>query len=158
VRYGDRVSDLDTPDGLSRSKLAQALARCGTPDGVIATTRSWNTVAKLVELTGGRVKKPAFSAATRLQQVPPSRRHNIAGARTISANPLRGFPAPQWGPHASCMRTRTPRCHERTSSKPPAGWAEFHAHAAPCAVDLAEFWMSAVRWLTGASVGNVQVS
>lgn len=51
VRYGDRVRYLYTPEGLGRSKLAEALARSGPPEGVIATTRNWNTVAKLVELT-----------------------------------------------------------------------------------------------------------
>ncbi len=52
VRYGDRVRYLYTPDGLGRSKLADALSRSG-PAGVLTTTRNWNTVAKLVELTAG---------------------------------------------------------------------------------------------------------
>ncbi|MCC3767069.1 DUF1697 domain-containing protein [Streptomyces sp. UNOC14_S4] len=47
-RLGDRALYLYAPDGLGRSKLADALARTGTG---VATTRNWNTVLKLVELT-----------------------------------------------------------------------------------------------------------
>jgi uncharacterized protein (DUF1697 family) len=49
-RVGDRVLYLYVPEGLGRSKLAEALAK--SPSGVIATTRNWNTVTKLIELTG----------------------------------------------------------------------------------------------------------
>ncbi|MER6435690.1 DUF1697 domain-containing protein [Streptomyces sp. NPDC001185] len=51
-RLGDRVLYLFAPDGLGRSKLAEALARPRLLKGVIATTRNWNTVVKLEELTG----------------------------------------------------------------------------------------------------------
>jgi uncharacterized protein (DUF1697 family) len=51
-RLGDRALYLYAPDGLGRSKLAEALARPRVTKGVIATTRNWNTVVKLVELTG----------------------------------------------------------------------------------------------------------
>ena len=51
VRLGDRALYLYVPDGLGRSPLAEALARSGPPKGVIATSRNWNTVVKLVELT-----------------------------------------------------------------------------------------------------------
>ncbi|OKK22630.1 hypothetical protein AMK16_05975 [Streptomyces sp. CB00455] len=50
-RLGDRVLYLYAPDGLGRSKLAEVLARPAVVKGVDATTRNWNTVAKLVELT-----------------------------------------------------------------------------------------------------------
>ncbi|MFD8966816.1 DUF1697 domain-containing protein [Streptomyces sp. NPDC059568] len=50
-RLGDRVLYLYTPNGLGRSKLAEALARPGLLKGVTATSRNWNTVVKLVELT-----------------------------------------------------------------------------------------------------------
>ena len=50
-RLGDRALYLYAPDGLGRSPLAEALARSGPPKGVIATSRNWNTVLKLVELT-----------------------------------------------------------------------------------------------------------
>ncbi|WP_406724818.1 DUF1697 domain-containing protein [Streptomyces sp. GD-15H] len=50
-RLGDRALYLYAPDGLGRSKLAEQLARPRITKGVIATTRNWNTVAKLVELT-----------------------------------------------------------------------------------------------------------
>lgn len=50
-RLGDRVLYLYTPNGLGRSKLAEALARPGLLRGVTATSRNWNTVVKLVELT-----------------------------------------------------------------------------------------------------------
>ncbi|MFS8197409.1 DUF1697 domain-containing protein [Streptomyces sp. CWNU-52B] len=51
-RLGDRVLYLYAPDGLGRSKLAESLARPRVTKGVVATTRNWNTVVKLVELTG----------------------------------------------------------------------------------------------------------
>ncbi|MCY0920524.1 DUF1697 domain-containing protein [Streptomyces sp. H27-G5] len=50
-RVGDRVVYLHTPDGLGRSKLAEALARPAVVKGLDVTTRNWNTVVKLVELT-----------------------------------------------------------------------------------------------------------
>ncbi|MFI8214411.1 DUF1697 domain-containing protein [Streptomyces sp. NPDC085932] len=50
-RLGDRALYLYAPDGLGRSKLAEQLARPRFTKGVIATTRNWNTVLKLVELT-----------------------------------------------------------------------------------------------------------
>ncbi|MGW8062596.1 DUF1697 domain-containing protein [Streptomyces ziwulingensis] len=50
-RLGDRALYLYVPDGLGRSQLADALARPRVNKGLIATTRNWNTVAKLVELT-----------------------------------------------------------------------------------------------------------
>ncbi|MFF5563920.1 DUF1697 domain-containing protein [Streptomyces sp. NPDC012623] len=53
-RLGDRVLYLYAPDGLGRSKLAQALSRPALSKGVTATSRNWNTVAKLVEMTSGR--------------------------------------------------------------------------------------------------------
>ncbi|MEU2869882.1 DUF1697 domain-containing protein [Streptomyces olivoreticuli] len=51
-RLGDRALYLYAPDGLGRSKLADALARIPAGKGVVATTRNWNTVMKLAELTG----------------------------------------------------------------------------------------------------------
>lgn len=50
-RLGDRVLYLYAPDGLGRSKLAAALGRPSLYKGITATTRNWNTVVKLVELT-----------------------------------------------------------------------------------------------------------
>ncbi|ANP50266.1 uncharacterized protein (DUF1697 family) [Streptomyces griseochromogenes] len=50
-RLGDRCLYLYAPQGLGRSKLAEALARPRLTKGVIATSRNWNTVLKLVELT-----------------------------------------------------------------------------------------------------------
>ncbi|MDO0925138.1 DUF1697 domain-containing protein [Streptomyces sp. TG1A-8] len=52
-RLGDRCLYLYVPDGLGRSKLAEALSRPRNTKGLIATSRNWNTVAKLVELTAG---------------------------------------------------------------------------------------------------------
>ncbi|MFJ3232007.1 DUF1697 domain-containing protein [Streptomyces sp. NPDC086787] len=52
-RLGDRALYLYAPDGLGRSKLAELLARPRFTKGVIATTRNWNTVVRLVELTAG---------------------------------------------------------------------------------------------------------
>ena len=51
-RLGDRALYLYAPDGLGRSKLAVGLSRPRLNKGLIATTRNWNTVVKLVELTG----------------------------------------------------------------------------------------------------------
>jgi uncharacterized protein (DUF1697 family) len=50
-RLGDRALYLYAPDGLGRSKLAAALSRPGLLKGVVATSRNWNTVVKLVEMT-----------------------------------------------------------------------------------------------------------
>jgi uncharacterized protein (DUF1697 family) len=50
-RLGDRALYLYAPDGLGRSKLADVLSRPRLTKGLIATTRNWNTVLKLVELT-----------------------------------------------------------------------------------------------------------
>ncbi|MEU6067868.1 MULTISPECIES: DUF1697 domain-containing protein [Streptomyces] len=52
-RLGDRALYLYAPDGLGRSKLAEVLSRPRINKGLIATTRNWNTVVKLVELTAG---------------------------------------------------------------------------------------------------------
>ncbi|MET8810665.1 DUF1697 domain-containing protein [Streptomyces sp. NPDC004549] len=52
-RLGDRCLYLYAPDGLGRSKLAEVLARPRVTKGLIATSRNWNTVRKLVELTAG---------------------------------------------------------------------------------------------------------
>ncbi|GHH79592.1 hypothetical protein GCM10018793_32740 [Streptomyces sulfonofaciens] len=51
-RLGDRVLYLYVPDGLGRSPLAAALARPTVLKGLVATSRNWNTVARLVEMTG----------------------------------------------------------------------------------------------------------
>ncbi|MFD4375329.1 DUF1697 domain-containing protein [Streptomyces sp. NPDC058486] len=48
---GDRVMYLYTPDGLGRSKLAEAVMRPSLTKGLVATARNWNTVRKLVEMT-----------------------------------------------------------------------------------------------------------
>ncbi|ATW51330.1 DUF1697 domain-containing protein [Streptomyces peucetius] len=50
-RLGDRALYLYAPDGLGRSKLAATLSRPGPLKGVVATSRNWNTVVKLVEMT-----------------------------------------------------------------------------------------------------------
>ncbi|MBL1084290.1 DUF1697 domain-containing protein [Streptomyces actinomycinicus] len=50
-RLGDRCLYLYAPDGLGRSKLAEALARPRITRGLVATSRNWNTVLKLAELT-----------------------------------------------------------------------------------------------------------
>ncbi|MEV6496708.1 DUF1697 domain-containing protein [Streptomyces prunicolor] len=52
-RLGDRALYLYAPDGLGRSKLAVGLSRPRLNKGLIATTRNWNTVVKLAEMTGG---------------------------------------------------------------------------------------------------------
>ncbi|MEV7521087.1 DUF1697 domain-containing protein [Streptomyces sp. NPDC091371] len=51
-RLGDRVIYLYAPNGLGRSELGAALHKPSLLKGIDATTRNWNTVAKLVELTG----------------------------------------------------------------------------------------------------------
>jgi uncharacterized protein (DUF1697 family) len=51
-RLGDRALYLYAPVGLGTSKLAEVLSRPRITKGLIATTRNWNTVRKLVELTG----------------------------------------------------------------------------------------------------------
>lgn len=51
-RLGDRALYLYAPNGLGRSKLAEHLSKPRITKGVIATTRNWNTVVKLVEMTG----------------------------------------------------------------------------------------------------------
>ncbi len=50
-RLGDRALYLYTPDGLGRSKLAEVLARPALLKGITGTSRNWNTVVKLVEMT-----------------------------------------------------------------------------------------------------------
>ncbi|MEU9167312.1 DUF1697 domain-containing protein [Streptomyces sp. NPDC048420] len=50
-RLGDRALYLYVPNGLGRSKLAELLSRPRLNKGVIATSRNWNTVVKLVEMT-----------------------------------------------------------------------------------------------------------
>ncbi|GAA0416384.1 DUF1697 domain-containing protein [Streptomyces luteireticuli] len=50
-RLGDRVLYLYTPDGLGISRLAPALLRPALLKGVETTSRNWNTVKALVELT-----------------------------------------------------------------------------------------------------------
>ncbi|WP_159774266.1 DUF1697 domain-containing protein [Streptomyces sp. HM190] len=50
-RLGDRALYLYAPDGLGRSGLAQALAKPRLVKGLIATTRNWNTVVKMAEMT-----------------------------------------------------------------------------------------------------------
>ncbi|MFF9347680.1 DUF1697 domain-containing protein [Streptomyces sp. NPDC014734] len=50
-RLGDRALYLYAPDGLGRSKLAGALSRPSLTGDVVATSRNWNTVRKLVEMT-----------------------------------------------------------------------------------------------------------
>ncbi|GAA2255980.1 DUF1697 domain-containing protein [Streptomyces amakusaensis] len=50
-RVGDRALYLHVPDGLGRSRLADVLAKRAPAPGAVATTRNWNTVLRLVELT-----------------------------------------------------------------------------------------------------------
>ncbi|MEU6419958.1 DUF1697 domain-containing protein [Streptomyces spiralis] len=50
-RLGDRALYLYAPDGLGRSKLAEHLSRRSLTKDLIATTRNWNTVVRLVEMT-----------------------------------------------------------------------------------------------------------
>ncbi|MEV6792051.1 DUF1697 domain-containing protein [Streptomyces sp. NPDC051320] len=51
-RLGDRALYLYAPDGLGRSKLAEVLNRPAVNRGITGTSRNWNTVVKLVEMTG----------------------------------------------------------------------------------------------------------
>ncbi|NEA97901.1 DUF1697 domain-containing protein [Streptomyces sp. SID13726] len=51
-RLGDRALYLYAPNGLGRSKLAEHLSKPRLNKGLIATSRNWNTVVKLVEMTG----------------------------------------------------------------------------------------------------------
>ncbi|MFI1163542.1 DUF1697 domain-containing protein [Streptomyces sp. NPDC020801] len=53
-RLGDRALYLYAPDGLGRSRLAEHLSRPRLNKGLVATTRNWNTVLKLVELTAAQ--------------------------------------------------------------------------------------------------------
>ncbi|MFI9584619.1 DUF1697 domain-containing protein [Streptomyces sp. NPDC052236] len=50
-RLGDRALYLYVPNGLGRSELAAELAKPRLFPGAVATSRNWNTVVKLVELT-----------------------------------------------------------------------------------------------------------
>ncbi len=50
-RLGDRALYLYAPNGLGRSKLAEHLSKPRLSRGLIATSRNWNTVVKLVEMT-----------------------------------------------------------------------------------------------------------
>ncbi|MEU6122915.1 DUF1697 domain-containing protein [Streptomyces sp. NPDC047123] len=50
-RIGDRVLYLYAPEGLGRSKLAEQLSKPALTRGIIATSRNWNTVTRLVEMT-----------------------------------------------------------------------------------------------------------
>ncbi|MEU6391083.1 DUF1697 domain-containing protein [Streptomyces sp. NPDC046939] len=52
-RLGDRALYLYAPEGLGVSKLAAQLSRPALHKGVVATSRNWNTVVKLAELTSG---------------------------------------------------------------------------------------------------------
>lgn len=51
-RLGDRCLYLYAPNGLGRSKLAEQLSKPRLNKGLIATSRNWNTVVKLKEMTG----------------------------------------------------------------------------------------------------------
>ncbi|MFJ8184642.1 DUF1697 domain-containing protein [Streptomyces sp. NPDC096105] len=51
-RLGDRALYLYVPDGLGRSELAGHLSKPRLSKGVVATSRNWNTVRRLVEMTG----------------------------------------------------------------------------------------------------------
>ncbi|MGW6903478.1 DUF1697 domain-containing protein [Streptomyces sp. NPDC054940] len=51
-RLGDRELYLYAPNGLGRSKLGEILSRPRLNKGLIATSRNWNTVLKIVEMTG----------------------------------------------------------------------------------------------------------
>lgn len=52
-RLGERALYLYAPDGLGRSKLSAALSRPSLNKGLTGTSRNWNTVTRLVEMTGG---------------------------------------------------------------------------------------------------------
>lgn len=54
-RLGDRALYLYAPDGLGRSRLADVLARPALLKGTVATSRNWNTVRRLAELTNPTV-------------------------------------------------------------------------------------------------------
>jgi uncharacterized protein (DUF1697 family) len=51
-RLGDRALYLYAPQGLGRSKLAEELNRPAVNKGISGTSRNWNTVVKLIEMTG----------------------------------------------------------------------------------------------------------
>ncbi|MFZ3567470.1 DUF1697 domain-containing protein [Streptomyces sp. BH097] len=57
-RLGDRALYLYAPQGLGVSKLGAQLSRPGLNKGLIATSRNWNTVTKLVELTAPHRARP----------------------------------------------------------------------------------------------------
>ncbi|WP_420712276.1 DUF1697 domain-containing protein [Streptomyces sp. NRRL S-920] len=48
---GDRALYLYAPEGLGRSRLGEQLSRPALNKGLIATSRNWNTVTRLVEMT-----------------------------------------------------------------------------------------------------------
>ncbi|GAA2708147.1 MULTISPECIES: DUF1697 domain-containing protein [Streptomyces] len=48
---GDRALYLYAPDGLGRSPLGDTLARAVARTGAVATSRNWNTVLRLTEMT-----------------------------------------------------------------------------------------------------------
>jgi uncharacterized protein (DUF1697 family) len=50
-RLGDRALYLYAPEGLGKSKLGEALNRPALFKGIVATSRNWNTVVKLAEMT-----------------------------------------------------------------------------------------------------------
>ncbi|MFF9567179.1 DUF1697 domain-containing protein [Streptomyces sp. NPDC014685] len=50
-RLGDRALYLYAPGGLGTSKLGAALSRTSVTKDLVATSRNWNTVVKLVEMT-----------------------------------------------------------------------------------------------------------
>ncbi|AZM56214.1 hypothetical protein DMA15_29470 [Streptomyces sp. WAC 01529] len=50
-KLGDRALYLYAPEGLGRSKLGEQLSRPALNKGLIATSRNWNTVTRLVEMT-----------------------------------------------------------------------------------------------------------
>ncbi|MFE5629481.1 DUF1697 domain-containing protein [Streptomyces sp. NPDC056543] len=50
-RLGDRALYLYAPEGLGRSKLGEVLSRPALFKGIVATSRNWNTVVKLAEMT-----------------------------------------------------------------------------------------------------------
>ncbi|MFJ9624586.1 DUF1697 domain-containing protein [Streptomyces sp. NPDC101181] len=52
-RLGDRCLYLYAPDGVGRSRLAVELGRPRRTKGLIGTSRNWNTVVQLVEMTRG---------------------------------------------------------------------------------------------------------
>ena len=62
-RLGDRALYLYAPEGLGRSKLSEALSRPSLTQGLVATSRNWNTVAKLVEMTAAQETTAGHHAA-----------------------------------------------------------------------------------------------